>query len=241
LASALAECFLKKMRKANMVLYEDGGSDFTTTKDLDDLPKEEWPEGADALREAEPKALKTYALSHLSKPAPRSTTRPDWTALHSSLRHRLEKIRDLVLFRYGATGVQDAIKKAVDVKGYIPVYPVRNLNKFTSDRFVLSLLSLSCSRHLMRVSCRGSYAEAEVCSATACWRHRAPPSESLLAWSTTRWNSSSPTPKASPDSEYALLLAVVSYTPSLFFLHCVVSCACGACVSCVPCACRTSS
>ena len=66
MASALAECFLKKMRKANMVLYEDGGSDFTTTKDLDDLPKEEWPEGADALREAEPKALKTYALSHLS-------------------------------------------------------------------------------------------------------------------------------------------------------------------------------
>jgi ribosome-binding ATPase YchF (GTP1/OBG family) len=55
----------------------------------------------------------------------------------------LEKIRDLVLFRYGATGVQDAIKKAVEVKGYIPVYPVRNLNKFTSDRLVPSLLSIS--------------------------------------------------------------------------------------------------
>lgn len=48
---------------------------------------------------------------------------------------RLEKIRDLVLFRYGATGVQDAIKKAVEIKGYIPVYPVKNLNKFTSDRY----------------------------------------------------------------------------------------------------------
>lgn len=70
----------------------------------------------------------------------------------------MEKIRDLVLFRYGATGVQDAIKKAVDVKGYIPVYPVRNLNKFTSDRFVLCpfSLSLSLARHLMRVSCRVS-------------------------------------------------------------------------------------
>lgn len=68
----------------------------------------------------------------------------------------MEKIRDLVLFRYGATGVQDAIKKAVDVKGYIPVYPVRNLNKFTSDRFVLVLfsLSLSCSpSHACVVSC----------------------------------------------------------------------------------------
>lgn len=40
-----------------------------------------------------------------------------------------------MLFRYGATGVQDAIKKAVAVKGYIPVYPVRNLHKFTSDRY----------------------------------------------------------------------------------------------------------
>jgi ribosome-binding ATPase YchF (GTP1/OBG family) len=105
LASALAECFLKKMRKANMILYEDGGSDYTNTMDLADLPKEEWPAGADALREPDPKAVKT-----------------------------LEKIRDLVLFRYGGTGVQDAIKKAVDVKGYLPVYPVRNLNKFTSDR-----------------------------------------------------------------------------------------------------------
>jgi hypothetical protein len=64
LASALAECFLKKMRKANIILYEENGSDFTTTKDLAELPKEDWPEGAEALRETEPKALKTYALFH---------------------------------------------------------------------------------------------------------------------------------------------------------------------------------
>ncbi len=49
--------------------------------------------------------------------------------------HRLEKIRDMVLFRYGSTGIQEAIKKAVSVKGFHPVYPVRNIHKFTCDRY----------------------------------------------------------------------------------------------------------
>ena len=40
---------------------------------------------------------------------------------------------DLVLFRYGGTGVQDAIKRAVDTIGMIPVFPVKNINNFTSD------------------------------------------------------------------------------------------------------------
>jgi len=46
---------------------------------------------------------------------------------------RLEKIQDLVLFRFGGTGVQDAIKRAVDLVGMIPVFPVKNINNFTSD------------------------------------------------------------------------------------------------------------
>ncbi|PRP89423.1 hypothetical protein PROFUN_01286 [Planoprotostelium fungivorum] len=49
------------------------------------------------------------------------------------LMNRLEKVRDLVLFRYGSTGIQAAIKKAVDMKGLVPVYPVRNLTHFSSD------------------------------------------------------------------------------------------------------------
>ncbi len=34
---------------------------------------------------------------------------------------------------YGSTGVQSAIKAAVDTKNFIPVYPVRNLNSFCCD------------------------------------------------------------------------------------------------------------
>lgn len=48
-------------------------------------------------------------------------------------RNRLEKIKDLVLFRYGATGVRDAINRAVEVKKLIPVYPVKNIHNFTCD------------------------------------------------------------------------------------------------------------
>lgn len=37
----------------------------------------------------------------------------------------------MIMFRYGTTGVQDAIKRAVDLKKLIPVYPVKNINNFT--------------------------------------------------------------------------------------------------------------
>ncbi|KAJ3124048.1 hypothetical protein HK098_001424 [Nowakowskiella sp. JEL0407] len=46
---------------------------------------------------------------------------------------RLEKVQDLVLFRYGTTGVLDTLKCAVKVLGLIPAFPVRNINNFTSS------------------------------------------------------------------------------------------------------------
>eukprot|EP01103_Thecamoeba_quadrilineata_P006505 TRINITY_DN1622_c0_g1_i6.p1 TRINITY_DN1622_c0_g1~~TRINITY_DN1622_c0_g1_i6.p1 ORF type:complete len:304 (-),score=54.85 TRINITY_DN1622_c0_g1_i6:19-930(-) len=52
-------------------------------------------------------------------------------ALDPKNKARLEKIRDMVLLRYGSTGVQEAIKRAVDIRGLIPVYTVKNLNTFS--------------------------------------------------------------------------------------------------------------
>ncbi|KAJ2502369.1 hypothetical protein GGH96_001165 [Coemansia sp. RSA 1972] len=43
---------------------------------------------------------------------------------------RLGNIRDLVLFRYGSTGVQDVIVRAVEVLGFVPVYPVKSVTSF---------------------------------------------------------------------------------------------------------------
>ncbi|KAJ1912311.1 hypothetical protein H4219_005657 [Mycoemilia scoparia] len=45
---------------------------------------------------------------------------------------RLEEIRDLVLFRYGSTGVQDVIVRAVRALRMIPVFPVKNVTNFTN-------------------------------------------------------------------------------------------------------------
>eukprot|EP01135_Chromosphaera_perkinsii_P010297 Nk52_evm1s2099 gene=Nk52_evmTU1s2099 len=47
--------------------------------------------------------------------------------LDEKIKGRLEKLRDLVLFRYGGTGTSDVIRRAVDIAGYIPVFPVRNI------------------------------------------------------------------------------------------------------------------
>ncbi len=80
LASALAECFLKKLRKTNMILYEDvrkqpiskifilahlcwfisqAASDFVMQSDLETMDREDWPSGAELLKPLEPKAQKT--------------------------------------------------------------------------------------------------------------------------------------------------------------------------------------
>eukprot|EP01130_Rhizamoeba_saxonica_P014621 TRINITY_DN640_c0_g1_i1.p1 TRINITY_DN640_c0_g1~~TRINITY_DN640_c0_g1_i1.p1 ORF type:complete len:417 (-),score=84.12 TRINITY_DN640_c0_g1_i1:1763-3013(-) len=43
---------------------------------------------------------------------------------------RVERIRNKILLPYGATGVHDAIQKAVELKNYFPVYMVENINSF---------------------------------------------------------------------------------------------------------------
>ena len=41
---------------------------------------------------------------------------------------RLEKVVDLVLFRYGSTGCQQALRCAADVLRLLPVFPVRSIH-----------------------------------------------------------------------------------------------------------------
>jgi len=40
----------------------------------------------------------------------------------------------MVLFRYGNTGVVECIRKAVECLNVIPVFPVKNVNNFSSGR-----------------------------------------------------------------------------------------------------------
>lgn len=51
--------------------------------------------------------------------------------LDDKLLQRIENIRDLVLYRFGSTGVVQVLQAAADVLDLIPVYTVRNIHTFT--------------------------------------------------------------------------------------------------------------
>jgi len=48
------------------------------------------------------------------------------------LLEKFERIRDLVLFRYGSTGCIEAVRKVVTCKGYFPVYLVKSVTTFVA-------------------------------------------------------------------------------------------------------------
>lgn len=69
----------------------------------------------------------------------------------------MENLKDMVLYRFGSTGVVQVLSKAAQLLGLVPVFPVRNVNTFTSgssssngvfrdcvlvNKCVLALLSL---------------------------------------------------------------------------------------------------
>jgi ribosome-binding ATPase YchF (GTP1/OBG family) len=45
---------------------------------------------------------------------------------------RIENLRDLVLYRFGSTGVNQVLTRAAEVLGLTPVFPVRNIATFSS-------------------------------------------------------------------------------------------------------------
>ncbi|KAK3301195.1 P-loop containing nucleoside triphosphate hydrolase protein [Chaetomium fimeti] len=47
-------------------------------------------------------------------------------------RNRIENLKDMVLYRFGSTGVVQVLSKAAEILGLVPVYPVRNTATFGS-------------------------------------------------------------------------------------------------------------
>lgn len=45
---------------------------------------------------------------------------------------RVENMKDMVLYRFGSTGVVQCLTRAADLLGLVPVFPVRNLHTFSS-------------------------------------------------------------------------------------------------------------
>jgi ribosome-binding ATPase YchF (GTP1/OBG family) len=48
--------------------------------------------------------------------------------MDDKLAGRLEKLRDLVLFRFGSTGAAEVLKRAAGLLGLVPVFPVRSVH-----------------------------------------------------------------------------------------------------------------
>lgn len=45
---------------------------------------------------------------------------------------RVENLKDLVLYRFGSTGVVQVLSRAAEVLGLVPIFPVRNIHTFAS-------------------------------------------------------------------------------------------------------------
>lgn len=52
--------------------------------------------------------------------------------LDEKLRTRIENLKDMVLYRFGSTGVVQVLTRAAELLGLVPVFPVRNINAFGS-------------------------------------------------------------------------------------------------------------
>ena len=52
--------------------------------------------------------------------------------MDEKLKNRIDNLRDLVLFRFGSTGVHQVLSRAAELLGLVPVFPVRNITTYAS-------------------------------------------------------------------------------------------------------------
>ncbi|KAL4879370.1 P-loop containing nucleoside triphosphate hydrolase protein [Aspergillus karnatakaensis] len=52
--------------------------------------------------------------------------------MDEKLTTRVENLKDMVLYRFGSTGVVQCLSRAAEILGLVPVFPVRNLHTFSS-------------------------------------------------------------------------------------------------------------
>ncbi|KAF2709961.1 P-loop containing nucleoside triphosphate hydrolase protein [Pleomassaria siparia CBS 279.74] len=52
--------------------------------------------------------------------------------MDDKLKNRIENLKDMVLYRFGSTGVVEVLSRAAELLGLVPVFPVRNVNTYSS-------------------------------------------------------------------------------------------------------------
>lgn len=56
----------------------------------------------------------------------------DLKEMDDKLKQRIENLKDMVLYRFGSTGVVQVLQRAADLLGLVPVFPVRNIHTYGS-------------------------------------------------------------------------------------------------------------
>ncbi|KAH8599394.1 P-loop containing nucleoside triphosphate hydrolase protein [Bisporella sp. PMI_857] len=64
--------------------------------------------------------------------------------LDEKLKTRIENLKDMVLYRFGSTGVVQVLSRAAELLGLVPVFPVRNVNTFASGASGSSAVFRDC-------------------------------------------------------------------------------------------------
>jgi ribosome-binding ATPase len=59
-------------------------------------------------------------------------------------KNRIENLRDMVLYRFGSTGVVQVLSKAAEILGLVPVFPVRNISTFGSGASEVKAVFRDC-------------------------------------------------------------------------------------------------
>jgi ribosome-binding ATPase YchF (GTP1/OBG family) len=116
LCSAISEVFLRRLAKQGYVKYIEGSEFVDTREDLLEMGE---PDGG-GLKEMDEK-LKTY-VSHILSMSEGLLT----------LFRRVENLKDMVLYRFGSTGVVQCLSRAAEVLGLVPIFPVRNIHTYAS-------------------------------------------------------------------------------------------------------------
>ncbi|KAF3046906.1 hypothetical protein E8E12_006702 [Didymella heteroderae] len=64
--------------------------------------------------------------------------------LDEKLKQRIENLKDMVLYRFGSTGVVQVLSRAAELLGLVPVFPVRNIQSFTSGSAASTAVFRDC-------------------------------------------------------------------------------------------------
>jgi ribosome-binding ATPase len=125
--SALAECFLRKLSKQGFVRYAEGTDRVVTSVDDATLRPMDGTPTALVLRvDVNVVVVMVVVMVEAEK-----------------TKEKVEKIQDLVMLRYGGTGVAEVVRRAVDTLGFFPVFVVRNIHNFTCGGYVASVMRAS--------------------------------------------------------------------------------------------------